>query len=125
SAPRLPARCSFVLHGTGTSKWFASTARPVFLAVALHAAIPMFGSGWATTQGFGLPGDVAPGASVTLTVAVTAPATPGSYVLRHRLGKAAVAHRAQIRATDGSLSGRAADSPTYTRRHRASRCAIP
>src|SRR5207245_1832819 len=114
SAPRLPARCSFVLHGTGTSKWFASTARPVFLAVALHAAIPMFGSGWATIQGFGLPGDVAPGASDTLTAAGTAPTTAGSYVLRHRLVKDGVAWFDQIQKTDVTVSGVPALAASYS-----------
>src|SRR5437867_4341924 len=57
------------------------------------------GSGWATTQGFALTTDVAPGASVTFTAAVTAPTTAGSYVLRHRMLKTNVAWFDQIQKT--------------------------
>ena len=43
---------------------------------------------WATEpKRFALPNDVAPGASVTIQVTMTAPSAPGTYVLRHRMVK--------------------------------------
>ncbi len=57
------------------------------------------GSGWATDQRFALPNDVAPGASVALTVTVTAPSTGGSYVLRHRMLKEGIAWFADVQKT--------------------------
>ena len=46
--------------------------------------------GGAPKKRFALPNDVAPGASVTIQVTMTAPSAPGSYVLRHRMVKESV-----------------------------------
>src|SRR5438128_11068151 len=64
------------------------------------------GDGWATDQRFGLPNDIAPGGSVTLTVSVTAPATAGSYVLRHcmvEIGRASCRERVKIKVGAGLI----------------------
>src|SRR5438552_2881114 len=59
-----------------------------------------WGAGWATDQRFALPTDLAPGASVTLSVDVTAPTTAGNFILRHRMMKEGVAWFDQIQKTN-------------------------
>ncbi|MEK6226823.1 MAG: IPT/TIG domain-containing protein, partial [Chloroflexota bacterium] len=85
---------------TGSQTWNATGANPVRLGVHFGTTDDGWGVGWATDQRFGLPADLAPGASVTLTVAVTAPGTSGSYVLRHRMVKEYVAWFDQIQKTN-------------------------
>ncbi len=71
------------------------------------------GVGWATDQRFALPGDVAPGASATVTVTVTAPASPAGYVLRHRMVKEAVAWFDQIQKANVTVSPPPALAASY------------
>ena len=61
-------------------------------------------TGWVTDQRFNLPHDVAPGASVTISVSVTAPNQAGSYVLRHRMVKEQVAWFTQIQKTNVTVN---------------------
>src|SRR5438105_10417866 len=76
---------AITLTNTGSATWNASGANPVWLAVVFGTSSDAVRRSSATTPSHELPGDAASGSWVTLTVAVTAPATPGSYVLRHRL----------------------------------------
>jgi hypothetical protein len=88
------------LTNTGSQSWNNSGANPVWLSVVFGTSSDAIGSGWATPQGFGLPSAVAPGASITVAVSVTAPAGAGPYVLRHRLVKDGVAWFDQVQRTD-------------------------
>ena len=74
----------------GTKPWTAGGAQPVRLGVHFGTDSDEWHTGWATDQRFNIPSDVAPGASVELTVQVTAPTTTGSYVLRFRMLKEGV-----------------------------------
>ena len=75
------------LTNTGTQTWNAGGSNPVRLGVSFGTGNDTAGVGWATDQRFSLPGDLAPGASVTLSLSVTAPSGTGSYVLRQRMVK--------------------------------------
>jgi hypothetical protein len=98
---------------TGTATWNATGTNYFRLGVEFGTASDWPGDGWATDQRFRLPNDVAPGASVTITVGVTAPSTAGSYVLRHRMVQENVAWFGQIQKTNVTV---AADTtpPTVT-----------
>src|SRR5207244_411589 len=72
----------------GTQPWPAGGGNPVHLAV--HFANVGGGQGtntWYTDQRFSLPADLAPGASVTLNIAVTASANSGNLVLEYQMVK--------------------------------------
>jgi hypothetical protein len=77
------------ITNSGNQIWPAAGADPVRLGV--HFATR--GGGfkvnypWLTDQRFTLPADLAPGASVTLTIAVTAPSSIGNLVLEHQMVK--------------------------------------
>ena len=71
---------------TGTQTWNAAGANPVDLGVHFAAA----GGGIntpLTDQRISLPADLAPNASVTLPVSVTAPTTTGNLVLEYQMVK--------------------------------------
>src|ERR1700736_5506337 len=74
---------------TGTTTWPSTGYTEVDLD--LHFARSSGGSGnqanWLTSQAFALPGDVAPNASVTVNVTVTAPSAGGSMVLEAEMIK--------------------------------------
>src|SRR5207244_1314885 len=68
--------------------WSAAGSNPVHLGV--HFANAGGGAGsntWYTDQRFSLPADLAPGASVTLSITVTAPANTGNLVLEYQMVK--------------------------------------
>jgi glucose/arabinose dehydrogenase len=72
---------------TGTLTWKANDVGVVHLGVYFDGNSDAIGD-WATEPTrFQLSNDVAPGASATVTVTVTAPTTAGNYVLRQRLVK--------------------------------------
>ncbi|PZS02449.1 MAG: hypothetical protein DLM70_10345, partial [Chloroflexi bacterium] len=73
------------------------------------AGIP--GSRLYTDQGYALPANVAPGQSVTLTVAVLPPPTAGSYTLIYQMVQEGVAFFPQYRDRSVSVSGGAQGSP--------------
>lgn len=87
----------------GSSVWNAGGANPVRLGVHFGTADDGWG-GWATDQRFWLPADVPAGGSATFNVAITAPASNGSYVLRHRMVKEDVAWFAQIQKTNVTVA---------------------
>jgi len=91
---------SVVVTNTGSQTWNASGPNNVRLGIHFGSDNDGWGVGWATDQRFELPGDVAPGVSVTLPVTVTAPGVAGSYVLRHRMVKEGVAWFDQIQKTN-------------------------
>ena len=81
---------SVTLTNTGNQSWNAAGTNAVMLDVNFSTTAN--GNGditccWKTSQLFSLPGDVAPGSSVTMTVNVTAPATPRSYFIEAQLFK--------------------------------------
>src|SRR5207248_1746309 len=80
---------SVTLTNNGNQSWPASGANPVHLGV--HFANVGGGAGantWYTDQRFSLPADLAPGANVTLTIAVTAPTkSTGNLVLEFQMVK--------------------------------------
>jgi hypothetical protein len=83
---------SVTITNTGSQTWPAGGPNPVHLGV--HFASTGGGEGsnftsWHTDQRFSLPADLAPGASVTLPITVTAPATLGSLVLEYQMVKEA------------------------------------
>jgi len=88
----------------GSQTWNASGANPVHLGIHFGTSSDGWGDGWATDQRFNLAGDVPPGGSQTLTVAVVAPTTAGAYVLRHRMVKESVAWFDQIQKTNVAVA---------------------
>ena len=79
---------SVTITNAGSQVWPATGANPVHLGV--HFANAGGGSGnntWYTDQRFSLPADLAPGASVTLSITVTAPADSGNLVLEYQMVK--------------------------------------
>ena len=87
------------ITNSGSQTWNASGANPVHLGIHFVNA-----SGtWLTDQRFVLPGDVAPGASATLTVSVTAPSAAGSYTLTAQMVKEMVAWFPQSQQTAVSV----------------------
>jgi hypothetical protein len=75
------------ITNTGNQTWAAGTANPVHLGVhfATQGGAPTYQ--WLTDQRYSLPADLGAGASVTLTVSVTAPNTAGSLVLEYQMVK--------------------------------------
>jgi polyvinyl alcohol dehydrogenase (cytochrome) len=81
---------SVTLTNTGNQTWPSGGANPVKLDLnfsTTHGGNHDITCCWKTSQTFSLGGDVAPGASVTLTVSVTAPTTARSYYLEAQLFK--------------------------------------
>lgn len=76
-----------VVTNTGSEIWGASGPERVRMVVCFGKASDVPHDGWASVQRFYLPVDLAPGASYTLTLNVSAPAESGTYVLRHRMIK--------------------------------------
>jgi hypothetical protein len=77
---------SVTVTNNGSQIWPATGPNPVQLDV--HFANVGGGNGsnnWYTDQRFSLPANLAPGASVTLSVTVTAPANTGSMVLEYQM----------------------------------------
>jgi hypothetical protein len=95
---------SITLTNTGTQTWNAGGSNPVRLGVSFGTSNDTAGVGWATDQRFSLPGDLAPGASVTLSLSVTPPAGTGSYVLRQRMVKEGLAWFEQMQKTSVTVA---------------------
>src|SRR2546430_846915 len=96
--------CALPISNTGTQTWVAGGSTPVHLGVHFGTTDDGWGAGWSTDQRFALPADLAAGASVTLSVDVTAPSAAGNYVLRHRMVKEGVAWFDQIQKTTVTVS---------------------
>jgi len=105
---------AITLTNTGSQTWSATGTNRVRLGVAFGTSSDSPGVGWATDQRFGLPADLAPGASVTLNLSVTPPAGAGSYVLRHRMVKEGVAWFAQIQKTNVTVATQPALAASYS-----------
>lgn len=69
---------SIVLRNSGSSSWATATHR-------LGSQNPQNNTTWDADGRIALPAGVAPGANVTFTFQVTAPATPGSYNFQWRM----------------------------------------
>jgi hypothetical protein len=95
---------SITLTNTGSQTWNAAGPNLVRLGVHFATASDGWGVGWASDQRFSLPADLAPGASVTLSINVTAPLGAGSYILRQRMVKEAIAWFDQIQKTNVTVS---------------------
>ena len=80
---------------TGSQTWNASGSDPVHLGIHFVNTA----GGWLTDQRFTLPSDVGPGASATITAAVTAPAGAGSDTLTAQMVKELVAWFPQSQQT--------------------------
>jgi hypothetical protein len=78
---------SVTITNKGSQTWAAGGSNPVHLGVHFATAGGGFGAGWYTDQRFSLPADLAPGASVTLSITVTAPANTGNLVLEYEMVK--------------------------------------
>jgi cysteine-rich secretory family protein len=81
---------SLTLTNTGNQTWVNTGPNPVMLDVNFstqNAGNAVIGCCWKTSQLYNLPSSVAPGGSVTFTVAVTAPTVTGSYFLEAQLFK--------------------------------------
>jgi DNA gyrase inhibitor GyrI len=105
---------SVTVTNNGSVAWPAGGSNPVHLGI--HFATKGGGysvnaSSWVTDQRYSLPSDLAPGQSVTLNVAVTAPTTSGSYVLEYEMVQEGVAWFAQF--LDSNVSVPPALSATY------------
>jgi hypothetical protein len=81
---------NLTVTNTGSQTWNAGGTQIVRLGVEFGTASDWAHDGWATDQRFFLPNDVSPGASVTIPVSVTAPTTPGTYVLHYHMVKEGV-----------------------------------
>jgi hypothetical protein len=76
------------LTNNGYSTWNAGGANPVYLDVLFSSTGGGVNSGTHYTwQAFSLPNDVASGASVTLTITVTAPSQAGSMYVEYQMAK--------------------------------------
>jgi hypothetical protein len=73
------------LVNRGTRGWPMAGSNPVQLGVHFGDASDYPNDGWTADDRFDLADDVLAGASRTFTIEVRAPATPGAYVLRHRV----------------------------------------
>jgi hypothetical protein len=87
----------------GSESWNAAGANNVRLSVSFGGASDYYWD-YVTDQRFMLPADVAPGASATVAVTVTAPVVGGSYTLRHRMVKEAVAWFDQMQRTSVTVN---------------------
>ncbi|HLG69272.1 MAG TPA: carboxypeptidase regulatory-like domain-containing protein, partial [Chloroflexota bacterium] len=92
------------ITNAGPTTWNAADPDRVRLGVEFGTQSDVPGDGWATDQRFDLPADVPAGGVLTLSVTVTAPPTPGTYVLRHRMVKENVAWFAQSQTTQVTVS---------------------
>ena len=78
------------ITNTGNQTWPSGGSNPVHLGVHFATSGGGYASNsspWLTDQRFSLPADLAPNASVTLTVSVTAPNTTGNLVLEYQMVK--------------------------------------
>jgi len=79
---------SVTLTNNGNQTWLAGGTYPVHLGVRFANAGGGAGNNtWYTDQRLSLPADVAPGGSVTLNIAVTAPGKTGNLVLEYQMAK--------------------------------------
>jgi hypothetical protein len=81
---------SVVVTNNGTQTWPAGGSNPVHLGIHFAASgggINANYNSWYTDQRFALPADLVPGTSVTLSIAVTAPAKTGNLVLEYQMVK--------------------------------------
>jgi hypothetical protein len=79
---------SVTITNSGSQTWSAGGSNPVRLGVHFANGGGGYGSNiWYTDQRYGLTGDLAPGASVTLSITVTAPAHSGTLVLEYQMVK--------------------------------------
>lgn len=78
---------SLVIKNVGTQTWSYSGTNRVRLAVYFDGTSDAVGAWSQEPIRFALPRNVAPGQSVTISVSLPAPVTPGNYVLRNRLVK--------------------------------------
>jgi spore germination protein YaaH len=72
---------------SGTFTWPSNGANPVKLDLHFASQPGTSPYSWLTSQVYSLPSDVAPGASVTLTVTATAPSATGSLYLEAEMFK--------------------------------------
>jgi len=100
---------SITLSNIGSSSWPAGGSNPVDLGIhfAAHgggypASIP-----WSTDQRVVLPTSVAPNSSITLSVTVTAPTTPGTYTLEYQMVQEGVAWFSQFLDTSQTVGSAA------------------
>ena len=91
------------ITNTGTQTWNATDPNAVHLGVYFNGNSDAIYDWPSEPIRFNLPQNVAPGASVTLNITMTAPVAPGSYVLRERLVKENVQWFAQLLATPVSV----------------------
>jgi hypothetical protein len=85
---------SVTVTNSGNQTWPAGGTTPVVLDVHFASVGGGYGtsgtgvgSGWLSEQRFSLANDLAPGASVSMTITVTAPASSGSLVLEYQMLK--------------------------------------
>ena len=98
---------SVTVQNTGTAPWPAGGTVPVKLAAYFDATSDAPNTWPAEPIRFSLPSDVAPGASVTIPVTLSAPTAPGQHVLRMRMVKGTATWFNQVLAatvTVGTLS---------------------
>lgn len=78
------------MTNTGNQTWPAGGGRPRPPRRPLHSPRrrrSVSYNSWRTDQRFSLPADLAPGASATLTISVTAPTTAGSLIVEYQMVK--------------------------------------
>ncbi len=91
---------TITLVNKGSKTWSATGPNPVHLGVYFAGASDAVGDWPEEPMRFELPHDVKPGQKITLTIDVTAPLIPGSYVLRQRMVKEGVNWFNQMQRTD-------------------------
>jgi hypothetical protein len=91
---------NITLTNKGSKTWNATGPNAVHLGVYFAGASDAVGDWPEEPMRFELSHDVKPGQKITLTISVTAPLTPGSYVLRHWMVKEGVNWFNQMQRTD-------------------------
>ena len=99
---------------TGTQTWSATGTTFVRLGAYFNGTGDDVGAWQTEPLRYALPGNVAPGASATINVSITAPTAPGTYTLRNRLVQEQVAWFADMLKTSVVVGAAQALSATYS-----------
>ena len=101
------ATYTMTVTNTGSQTWNATGTNPVHLGVYFSGNSDAVYDWTTEPRRYNLPNDVAPGASVTISVTITAPSTAGSYVLRQRMVKENVGWFTPLQTTNVTVASAA------------------
>ena len=98
-SPGQTVNYTVTVTNTGTQTWSPTGTTNVRLGAYFNGTSDTVGAWQTEPVRFNLPNTVAPGASATINVSLTAPATAGTYTLRNRLVQEGVAWFSDILKT--------------------------